>query len=521
MSNGTISWGDHTSQQYAQAWQAQGTREAQIHDPATDKDREMRAATTRAGSAIIDLFQDLGSHPFGGIQHLLTSVASGQPPDFSAFLGNAEFDPAALQQDLAAIAQGLRDNPVDTVQNMILGAPTEAIQGVLGGVDKSLEALEQQTGLRAETRGSTQSHFGDYRAYQLHRQIGDFGTFDNQTQTRVGGDFEADGRAKIGIAGAEAEGRFQGTLGASARSDSRLETVLGTATNTSEARADLRYGGEGSVSLDATGLNAQGQVGASAAAMVSTQGRLENALGTANYYANAGVEAFGDATGSATLDATGLRARADARVGVSASAEAGADFRTAGVEIGGERLDINGSGKVRVEASALAEGHAEVNATINPPRAGADIYGTAFAGVKAEAEGQVGIGDFVTLSGHAGAWAGAGAEGGVHLGYDDGKISFGFGGGAAVGYGFGAGWGVEVDVKAIANAAIGGALDLAGKGLEYALDPGAAVRDAGNLAQGVAGAVQSAANAIETTADTIAAGAASVIDSVVDAFKLW
>jgi len=148
--------------------------------------------------------------------------------------------------------------------------------------------------------------------------------------------------------------------------------------------------------------------------------------------------------------------------------------------------------------------------------------------VKAEAQGKIGIGEFATLSGSVGAWAGAGAEAGVKLGYKDGKISFGFNAGAAVGYGVGGSWGVEVDVKKLANAAIGTGVQVAAKGIEYALDPTAMLRDANTAVANIDKTIHKATDAVDKVASTVTKGvnsmvqgAANTINSIVNKFKFW
>src|SRR5690606_23080042 len=117
---------------------------------------------------------------------------------------------------------------------------------------------------------------------------------------------------------------------------------------------------------------------------------------------------------------------------------------TAGVTIGGKRVDVNGQLHAEAEVSARAEVEADVAATIRPPRVLCDLQAEAFAGVKAGVEGRIGLGDFLSVTGYAEAWAGAGAEVGIIAGYDDGKLRFGFNAGAAVEVGAGAGFCVEI-----------------------------------------------------------------------------
>ncbi|MEM1206306.1 MAG: hypothetical protein AAGN66_23945, partial [Acidobacteriota bacterium] len=201
----------------------------------------------------------------------------------------------------------------------------------------------------------------------------------------------------------------------------------------------------------------------------------------------ASARAFAGADGNVDLDAQGVRGRLGGEAGAVVEAEGRADFRTRGTYLGGERLDLHGEVTGRAEAGARAEGTVNVDATLDPPRLGGEVGGKAFAGAKAEARATVGLGRFVSATGSAGAWAGAGAEGTGILGFDDGKLRFGLSGGAAVGYGAGAKGTVEVDVQAMGNAAIGTAMDFAAKAPSYAADPSALVFDASNLVFDVAG----------------------------------
>ncbi len=140
------------------------------------------------------------------------------------------------------------------------------------------------------------------------------------------------------------------------------------------------------------------------------------------------------------------------------------EFRTKGVRIGGERLDVNGKIHGEAEVSAYARVDADVAATPSPPRLIVVANAKAFAGAKAAAHGSIGLGDFVRVNASAEAWAGAGAEAGVVAGYDDGKLRLGFNAGAAVGVGAGLSFCVEIDVKKIAgalvSAATGGLIDI-------------------------------------------------------------
>lgn len=232
------------------------------------------------------------------------------------------------------------------------------------------------------------------------------------------------------------------------------------------ASADAAARIQANAKLDTSGLrgDAKGEVTLGA----STQGRLEHALGELKYDLGAHGETRGQAGGQLTLDRSGLQGHLTGQAGAAASAQGNLDFRSRGVDIGGERLDVNGKAHVEVRAEAKAEGKANLSAAVIPPRASVDIGGKAFAGAKAEAEGKIGLGQFVTLSGHGGIWAGAGAEARLQLGFDEGKLRVGFGAGTARGVGYGGGLGIEVDTKRMAQAG----LKMAANGIEKVI-PGA------------------------------------------------
>lgn len=233
------------------------------------------------------------------------------------------------------------------------------------------------------------------------------------------------------------------------------DTALGRYSGGVQGRAGAWSSSEGRASLSVDGLRAQGHAEARAGVAGSIDGHLRSQLLNANARLSGDITAYAEASGRATIDRDGLRAQGHAEVGVRAQAQLDADFRTAGCTIGGQRLDLNGQVHAVAEASARASVDADVAATVKPPRVLCNLGAEAFAGAKAGVDGSVGIGSFIKLSGHAEAWAGAGAEAGIQLGYDDGKLSFGFNFGAAVGYGAGAGFGIEIDVKAIAQAVFG------------------------------------------------------------------
>jgi len=220
----------------------------------------------------------------------------------------------------------------------------------------------------------------------------------------------------------------------------------------------------GRSTLDADGLRAEGRASASYGAAGRRSGAVDGRLGSASGSIAGEAQAYARADGRASVGKDGLKAQGSAEVGVRVRVEVDGEFRTKGVRIGGERLDVNGKIHGEAEVSAYARVDADVAATQAPPRLIVVANAKAFAGAKAAAHGSIGLGDFVRVNASAEAWAGAGAEAGVVAGYDDGKLRLGFNAGAAVGVGAGFSFCVEIDVKKIAgsliSAATGGLIDI-------------------------------------------------------------
>lgn len=254
-----------------------------------------------------------------------------------------------------------------------------------------------------------------------------------------------------------------------------------------ELAGRLRGGVEGKVDggliYDGESVGVRGH----AEAFAGVEGELEAHLQTdaleAHGRARVAAEAYAEVDGQATFDGKSVRIDATAEAGARVSAEAEGAFRTAGFDVGGQRVDINGHGTASVEAGAFAEGEANVDIGLDGIEG--ELGGTAFAGARAEARGEVGIGEFVKVSGEAGAWAGIGAEGKAIFAFKDGKLAIGLGGGIAKGVGAGAEGQVEVDVKKIGLAALGAGFDVATAPLRYSMDPSAIGRDVEKLADGV------------------------------------
>lgn len=238
----------------------------------------------------------------------------------------------------------------------------------------------------------------------------------------------------------------------------RHDTMLGTFSGAAGAEAEAASRARGQAELGLDGVHAKGSAAARAGASAEVEAGFRNALADGHAKLRANAEVAARADGEAHADLTGVTAKGHAEAGATAEIEFDAEMRTKGVDIGGHRLDVHQEIEAQVEISAQAEADIDIAATYKPPRMLAELEASAFAGVKAGVEGSFGIGDFMTVSGEAAAWAGAGAEAGIVAGYDDGKLRFGFNLGAAVEVGAGASMAIEIDVAAIADAATSGVL---------------------------------------------------------------
>lgn len=273
---------------------------------------------------------------------------------------------------------------------------------------------------------------------------------------------EAEGRLSSLLPRAELSGRDGSQFGVGDQGRGRVTDSLGgTAEGSYRTFAGGRTSSQGSASIGLSGLQAQGRAEAMAGVEGELRGSYDSAFLQANGRLSADAKVYAEADGTVTASwDEGLRARGHAEVGARAQVEVEGDFRTAGFDVGGRRVDLNGHVEAQAEVSARAGVDADVAATIRPPRLVADLQAEAFAGAKAGVEGTVGIGDFASITGYAEAWAGAGAEAGITAGYDDGKLRFGFNLGAALEVGAGAGFMVELDVNALADSAMGLAGDV-------------------------------------------------------------
>ncbi|HEY3452863.1 MAG TPA: hypothetical protein VGK67_41355 [Myxococcales bacterium] len=381
------------------------------------KHGEAKAATAHAKTkaktkAKSDAFESAKAGPHG---HKSTVVLS--PNDF------ADRSLSDLLSQLQSVAHELSGPALPKIKKPKLSdAKADARQ-------KKLEKLEDKTGLRLAHDETTEDESGTTRRR----------------------------RFSVGLSSLEGGGETTRRSGPSVQGGGSKDTRLGRLDYQGRAAAEIETTRGGSARLDAKGLTAQGRAAASVGATAQGAAHLEGRLGTVDAQAEATLRAFAEAEGNLDVGKNGLVATAEAAAGLEAAARAHASFQSVGIDLGGERLDLRGDVDAYVEAAARAEGKVTVAATLKPPRIDAEVGGKAFAGVKAGVEGHLGIGSFVTLEGHADAWAGAGAEAKGLVGYKDGHLRLSFGAGAAVGVGVGVGGSVDIDVKAMAGAALHGA----------------------------------------------------------------
>jgi hypothetical protein len=212
------------------------------------------------------------------------------------------------------------------------------------------------------------------------------------------------------------------------------------------------YTGSQTFSVGADGVNATFNREAKIGAYAETKGSTTGKYGTASYDAYAKAEAKASVDAQGKLNANGLDASLNAKIGVSVEAQIHGKAETNSVKIGGVDVKASAEGTVRASAEASAEATGNVKVTRNPPTAIAE--GTVGASAVAKIEGKVSAsaGPF-TINASAYASAGAEAKASGVIGYQDGKIKIGGSLGAALGVGAGGSVNVEVDVKQIGEMA--------------------------------------------------------------------
>ena len=387
--------------------------------------------------------------------------------EIAEFLKQGHFDQQQVLQDLRTVS--------NTMTRMAPGQEVLLASGQNGAI-----SLSPQKGLLAQgaTSGETQKQGGSF-----HHSRGPLGDASVQTGWQLLLGRQAEGSVQVRPDGLNAQGKAWAGRKSSGELKGQLNTLLGDANFRARGEATGQAYAEGKATLDQNGLKAQGEAGAELKVDGRLNANFQNALVQSNTQIDAGAVIGAKGKGDIQADLSGIQAKGEVGAKAQVGIQAQNQTRSAGVEIGGERLDVNSNVKATAVASAKAGAEVDVAATIAPPRAAVDAEVGAFAGAKAGVEGKIGLGDFVSVKGKAEAWAGAGAQAGIIAGLKDGKLRFGFHAGAAVKAGAGFKWSVEIDVQKIAKAMIGGSLQVAERGLEFALNPlGAAERTVNDVA---------------------------------------
>lgn len=513
----------------------------------------------------MNVWRDIGGNLFGP-SSLRPTQGGPRSLLYRRELNQKDFNPKLMAQRVRDGASSIRKKPLDTLMNRFtdpLSQGPELFQSLL---DKTEEKLGYQ---KTWNSPKLQTQFGPQHHSSIQHKLGNMGTAKHSLTAKLGGEGSASGKLHAGRAGVKAEGQADFRAGPVVQHRSEADLgALGKGSLTNTIRSDLQAHGSGMLKAGVAGLRGIGGAGFRVGPAVESNGTWKHDLGELGFGGRAALEAKGDVKGDVSLDARGLQVALDGnasvggevaggvkaktdlfevaagakgeakahaaghldgaidisgigldaggKVGVTAAVEGHVGGKTAGVKLGGEDLNLNAGVKGRAEATAQAGARANAALTYKPPRAGVEIGGKAFAGVKAEVEGQVGIGDMIKLKGKAGAWAGAGAEGKIELGFDDGKLRFGISGGAAIGYGTGLGGVVEIDVKKIANAAIGTGLDVVEKGIKYAANPIEAVKDAKKLIEKVPDKIEKTVTSVAKTGEAVVKAATSGLKSLAD-----
>ncbi len=204
--------------------------------------------------------------------------------------------------------------------------------------------------------------------------------------------------------------------------------------------------------INGEGVQASFDRQAKAGVYATAHDEVSGRYGQASYDASAKAEAIASLDANGRIDANGLDAVINARVGVSVEAEVTGRAQTQSITFAGTQLNAAIEGHAKVAAEAKAEVTGTVRIVRNPPTA--VLRGTAGASAvaKAEADIKLSAGPF-SVVGNAYASAGAEARASGVLGYEDGKFKIGGSVGAALGLGAGAGVTVEVDVRQIGEMA--------------------------------------------------------------------
>jgi hypothetical protein len=220
--------------------------------------------------------------------------------------------------------------------------------------------------------------------------------------------------------------------------------VSGQASANASAHAGVS--GQGSVSVGKDGLKAQGSIEARAGVSASANASARTAAGTFSAGAEASIEAFARVQGEASVGLDGIKARGQAEVGAYARANVHASWESPAI------LGLKASANARAysEVGTGANAIGEASLSFAPPTAVVTGKASAFAGAKAGASADFGVGP---LKGTVGVEArtGIGIEVGGSVGIKDGKLGVEFNLGAALGIGVGINIKIEIDLKPIGD----------------------------------------------------------------------
>jgi hypothetical protein len=189
---------------------------------------------------------------------------------------------------------------------------------------------------------------------------------------------------------------------------------------------------------------------------------------------------------------------------VGAHYEAG--FDTADIEIGDNKIDLNG--KTNADAYVGVKGNIEGNFSIGKENQ-LGLGASGFDGASASLSGKIGAGEIADVNGSLTGWTGIGAKAEFEVGFKDGKFSFDWGFGLALGIGLEYDLGFSIDFGEAIDTALDGLREI---GLE---DPADWIENTGGDAIDAAGDIAKWFGiAVEDIGDWTATAAEDTVDAV-------
>lgn len=264
------------------------------------------------------------------------------------------------------------------------------------------------------------------------------------------------------------EGEWQKAL-----SEDLMKTTSLYESDRAQVQTQVGVTGSQRFAINGDGVQASFDREAKAGIYARAHDEVSGRYGQASYDATAAAEAYARFNAQGKIDANGLDASINAKVGVAVQAEITGRAQSQSVNFLGTDLYVAAEGHAKVVAEASAEVTGNVKITRNPPTAIAQGTAGASAVAKAEADVKLSAGPFSVTANVYGS-AGAEARASGIIGYQDGKFKIGGSVGAALGLGAGGGVGVEVDVAQIGQMAKNAA-DVNNDGKLDLSDAGAAV----------------------------------------------